>query len=161
MLNYSTSPPAAMVAAKGTSYVPPTDSLNIRDVLSGVIGKGFTDLKNDDARNAYAYLRSHLGYDAASKLMTHALMFNQRQDMLKASPQQKVQSFYDIGSNDPELHEIITRAGKVSYGPMDGLNTSPDALNKQISGRKGFVKDVAQGTSTAPLGAAASLLAPR
>lgn len=161
MLNYNASPPAAMAATKGTPYVPPEDSLNLRDVLSGVIGKGFTDLKNDDARNAYAYLRSHLGYDTASKLMTHALMFNQRQDMLKASPQQKVQSFYDIGSNDPVLHDLITRAGKVSYGPQDGLNTSPDALSKQISGRKGFTKDVAQGTNVAPLGAATSLLAPR
>lgn len=161
MLNYNSSPPAAMSASKGSPYVPVEDSLNIRDVLSGVVGKGFTDLKNEDARNAFAYLRTHLGQDVASKLMTHALIFNQRQDMLKATPQQKVQSFYEIGSNDPILHNIITRAGNVSYGTQDGLNTSPDILNKQISGRKSFTKDVAQGTNLGPLGAATSLLSPR
>lgn len=161
MVNYSTSPPAAKLSAQGVPYIPPDDSLYIRDILSGVIGKGFTDLKSDDARSAYAFLRTKLGYDTGSKLMMHALLFNQRQDMLKASPQQKVQSFYDIGSQDPILNNVIGRAGKVSYGPMDGLNTSsPDAMNKQVSGRNMFIKNEFQMKDTRPLGKASAILTP-
>lgn len=160
MLNYSTSPPAAQMASKGSPYLPPDDSLYIRDILSGVIGKGFTDLKSDDAKSAYAYLRTKLGYDTASKLMTHALLFNQRQDMLKASPQQKVQSFYDIGSNDPTLNNVISRAGKVSYGPIDGLFTTPDISTKDAVGRSSFSKNEFQMKDTRPLNTASSILTP-
>jgi hypothetical protein len=152
MLNYNSSPPAAMVATQGQPYAPPNDpgqTNSIRDILSGVIGRGFTDLKSDDARNAYAYLRGSLGPATASKLMTHALLFNQRPDMLKANPEQKVQSFYDIGSNDPEVHTIIKRAGNFGQGPVEGLNTSPDAMNMQASRRKQFTSDVAQKAGTA------------
>ncbi len=168
MLNYSTSPPAAMAASQGNPYTPPapgggnpgtaTDSVYIRDALSGVIGKGYTDLKSDDARAQYAYLRGKLGNEMAQKLMTHALLFNQRTDMLKKSPQEKIQSFYDIGSNDPQVHDIISRAGKVSYGPIEGVNTSPDLNNMQITGRKVMAKDnVKQGDLRSVQAAAATL----
>lgn len=158
MLNYTTSPPAAMAASKGTPYIPPEDSLKIRDALTGIIGKGFTDLKSEDARNAYAYLRGQLGNQMASKLITHAMAFNQRTDMLQKNPAAKIQSFYDMGSTDADVHNIIKRASMVSYGPLEGLQTSPDALNMEVSGRKQFNKAAPGGANVAPLLAASNTL---
>lgn len=171
MVSFSTSPIAAIGSVPpgggpvNPGFIPATQSLNTRDILSGIIGKGFTDLKNGDARNAFAYLRSTLGPETAGKLMTHALLFNQRADMQGVDPQKKVQSFYDIGSNDPEVHNIIKRAGGVSYGPAEGLLTSPDRNNMDATGRSMDTyianKDKQRAGLTTPLDAGASLLQKR
>jgi|HubBroStandDraft_2_1064218.scaffolds.fasta_scaffold00002_12 hypothetical protein len=158
MVNYNGSPPAALAAAGGSPYIPALDSLNTRDVLSGIVAKGYTDLKSDDARNAFAYLSSSLGAATANKLMLHALLFNQRPEMQRASAQQKVQSFYDMGSNDPEVNNIIARAGKVAQGPLAGLQSAPDLGSVQASGRRAFIKDQVPPVDTSPLGAAAKIM---
>lgn len=168
MINYSTSPIAALVGPPpgggpiNPGFIPGTQSLNTRDVLSGFIGKGFTDLKSEDARNAYAYLRGSLGQATASRLMNHAIIFNQRSDMQGVDPAKKIQTYYDMGSRDPELNNIITRAGKVSYGPIEGMNTSPDRNLMDITNRDVVKAKPGQKVGlTTPLAAGADLLQKR
>lgn len=163
MVNYSTSPIAALAAGPGTpvnpGYIPVNQSMNVRDALSGFIGKGFTDLKNEDARNVFSYLRGYVGPDAARRLITHALMFNQRSDMAGVSPEQKVQSFYSIPSADPLVNNMLARSGAIGHGPVEGLRTSPDILNMQASGRKQFIdRPVTASKDIDKLGAGADLI---
>ena len=109
--------------------------LQVRDILSGLVGKNIRDLSNGDTRNNYAWLSGQVGPRVAQKLVTHAIMFNQRDDMAALSPEKRVQRFYDIGSDDPETKDILSHAGTASYGPLEGLQSSPDMLNRQASGR--------------------------
>lgn len=128
-------PPAALAAA---GQLRPEDSLNVRDAISAFVGKRYIGTQDDSARALYSFLRGKLGGDAASKLLTHLSLFNQRTDMLKATPEQRIQSFYDIGSNDPELNTLINRSKMVAQGPIAGFNEAPLALNSEMLGKKWY-----------------------
>lgn len=167
MVNYTTSPFAALVGQPGPGgpvnpgFVPVNKSLNTRDVLSGFIGKGFTDLKGEDAKAVYTYLRNTLGAPTAGKLITHALMFNQRPDMQGIDPQKKVMSFYDMGSHDPEVNNIIARAGSVGYGAGEGMNSSPDKNIMDVMNRDRGTAATQKNTLLAPIQAGAALMQKR
>jgi len=141
--------PSAVVAGPGP--LRPEDSLNVRDAISAFVGKRYIGTADDNARALYSYLRMKLGGDTAFKLLKHISIFNQRPDMLKVSPEQRVQSFYDIGSNDPELNTLINRSSMVAHGPMAGLNDSPQVLNRDILGQKWFLNDRPAAPSAASL----------
>lgn len=115
----------------------PEAALNVRDIISAFVGQRYQGTQNENARAMYSYLRNTLGGDTAQKLLTHLSLYNQRPDMLKAAPEQRIQSFYEIGSRDPELSDIIGRSKIVAQGPMAGLNDTPTAITQQQQGRWG------------------------
>lgn len=134
----ATSPIASLMESGGD---PPSrnlslkDSLLVRDALTGIVGKGLTDLKDQNVKNNYSYLRFALGNSAAQKLITQAMVFNQRKDITELSPDRRVQAFYGMGSSDPDTHSLIQRLGALGTGPVGGLNSSPDLLNMIASKR--------------------------
>lgn len=152
----TTSPLSSILATTddgGTGPGKPTglnvnNVLQVRDILSGLVGKNVRDLKNEDTRNNYAWLTGQVGPQVAQKLITHAIMFNQRDDMAGLSPEKRVQKFYDIGSDDPDTKDILMHAGTASYGPMEGMQSSPDRLNMLATGR---LKDPAEDLNLSPM----------
>lgn len=116
--------------------------LDLRDRLSELIGKGNT-LSPDDKASIYSNLVATLGKDKATKLMNHAFIFNSRPDMQKMPIEEKIKSFYTIGSSDPELTEIIGRTKNLGYGVVPGFRESTSQLNQELSGRVPVAETVA------------------
>jgi hypothetical protein len=107
---------------------------DLRDILTGLVGKGNT-IGPDDKMGMYAGLVSMLGKDKAQKVMNHAYLFNSRPDMQKLGIEDKLQSFYSMGSNDPEVNEVIAKTKSLGYGPVPGFRRSANALNQELSGQ--------------------------
>jgi len=134
----ATSPLASLLGGGGdppNRNLSPEKSLYVRDVLTGLVGKRLTDLKDPDLRGGLSYLRYALGDATAQKMITHAMAFNQRRDVIGLSPEKRIQTFYDMGSSDPETHALLSRLGNLDKGPVAGLNSSPDMMNRIVSKR--------------------------
>ena len=138
-----------------TNYRP-EDLVSIRDALTGLVGKQFTDLSSGDARGPYAYLRGKLGDSLAQKLVTHTLLFNQRPDQQKTTPEARVQSFYDMGSNDPEVDQLLGSLGRAGRGPVAGIYESPDRNTIEASKRDTSKMTPGGAAALSPLGSAMS-----
>jgi hypothetical protein len=145
MINNTTSPVAALAASQGRGpgprpYIPPKQLGDMRDSMSAIIGNGYNDMKDPNAKNAFSQLQMSLGRETATRLLFHMAQFNQRPDMLKLGAEEKLRRFYSMGSNDPELHNIITRAGQLGTGPVAAANSTWDVLNQQVTGRDALKK---------------------
>jgi hypothetical protein len=64
------------------------------------------------------------------KLMNHAYIFNSRPDVQRLSPEEKLKSFYTIGSTDPDIMEVIGRTKNLGYGVLPGYRESISDLNR-------------------------------
>jgi hypothetical protein len=122
------------------------DHMMVRDALTGIVGKQAKDLKDQDLKDTYKYLQGMLGQQTAQKLLTHTMAFNQRSDMQGTTPEKRVQAFYDMGSQDPELNTLITKAKMLGSGPLGGFNTSPDKLT-MIAGGRDFTQNLPNGNA--------------
>jgi len=107
--------------------------LDLRDKLSELAIRG-NALGGDDRVAILGYLTSTLGKDKALKLMNHAYIFNSRPDVQKLSPEDKLRSFYAIGSSDPDVMEVIGKAKNLGYGVLPGFRESVSDLNRNIQG---------------------------
>lgn len=126
------------VTVKNASVHPKTvldERADIRDILSGVVGNGFTNFSNPDSQHNFAVLSSIVGKQTAQQLMTHAFIFNQRPDVQGKSVDQRVSQFYDMGSSNPDLNNILQASRNLGQGAVPGLYQSNDILNKQATGR--------------------------
>lgn len=121
------------VAAMSLPRLSPEDSVNVRDILSAFVGKGYTNLKEEDARKMFGFLRAKLGDDTANKLLSHLSIYNQRPDMLQQNADKRIQSLYDIGSHDPVVDNILRQTKNVAQGPMSGYNDSPLVPLRQVA----------------------------
>lgn len=141
MINYATSPMAALAASTAGPgggpgpFVNPADIFKTREALSGIVGKGFTNFQDSSAKANYANLVAMHGPAVAQKLVMHAMLFNQRPDMAGKSPEQRIQSFYDMGSADPATQNILSRSAQMGAGPVADTYNSWDRLNQEITGR--------------------------
>jgi len=102
---------------------------DLRDRLSELATKGNT-LNPDDKAAIYLSLSKSLGQDRAQKLMTHAYLFNAKPEVQRLSPEEKLKSFYSIGSNDPDVQELIGRTKNLGYGVVPGFRGSTSVLNQ-------------------------------
>jgi hypothetical protein len=134
MLNYSTSPIAALTT--GPTNPPPaqtnptvTDDVHVRDILSGMINMGTNDFSSDDAKAARTALAYRVGDPMAVRLMTQAVNFNGRKDMVGKPTEDKLSAFFSMGSNDPEVDNYIKRAGNVGQGVIQGYRNTPLVTN--------------------------------
>jgi hypothetical protein len=105
--------------------------LDLRDALSLLAIKG-NALNPDDKAALYSNLTTTLGKDKAQKLLNHAYIFNSRPDMQRLTPEEKLRSFYAIGSNDPDVMEVIGRTKNLGYGVLPGFRESISAGNQSI-----------------------------
>jgi len=119
----------AIDVASGKTIID-TD-LDLRDRLSELAIRG-NSLSPDDKTALYGALTSSLGKERAQKLMTHAYLFNARPEVQRLSPEEKIKSFYTIGSNDPDVQEIIGRTKNLGYGVLPGFRNSTSVLNQAV-----------------------------
>lgn len=126
---------AAPIVAKGTR-TPADEDAAVRDSLSAIVGKGYTGITDDDIKGRVQLLQGILGAPAAQKLISHALLFNQRPGMQKLGAADRVSQFYDMQHSDKEVNGLVQRLKAFGSGPVAGLNDSPDTGNMQLSGRQ-------------------------
>jgi hypothetical protein len=130
---------------KGTGEVKQTTSLgaggttidrdmDLRDRLMELVGKG-NILNSDEKAGIYSDLTNLVGQNSAQKLMNHAYIFNTRPDIQKLPLEEKLNAFYSIGSNDPYVHDVITKTKALGYGVGPGFRTSHSQINQQLAGR--------------------------
>lgn len=122
--------PATAAAGVG---VPVNQDFDLRDKLSELAIRG-NALKPDDKVAIYRDLTKSLGEEKAQKLMNHAYLFASRPEMQRMSPEEKLRSFYTIGSNDPDVMDVISRTKNLGYGVLPGFRNSVSTLNQEIQG---------------------------
>jgi hypothetical protein len=71
----------------------------------------------------------------AQKLASQASLFNQRADVQGLSPEQRVQQFFDMGSNDPEVASALRNFRGLGYGQAQGFRSSPLLGNRGLLGQ--------------------------
>lgn len=118
-----------------TAKEPLRSDFDLRDTLSGLVGKGNT-LSPDDKAAIYGSLVASLGKDKAQKVMNHAYIFNSRPDVQKLPVEEKLRAFYAIGSNDPDVKNVMGRTKNLGYGVIPGARESANYLSSQIYGDK-------------------------
>jgi hypothetical protein len=111
-----------------------------RDILTNFVGKGYKNFSDPQAKSDYAVLKNAVGEDMAKKLATQAFIFNSREDMKGKSWQEKISSFYSIGSNDPAVAKTLNAYSNLGQGPIAGANSSANAGNEEVTGRKAVDK---------------------
>lgn len=117
---------------------PMASHLDIRDRLAELVGKG-NNLNADDKSAIYGSLVASLGKDKAMKVMNHAYLFNTRPDVQKLPLADKLRAFYTIGSNDPDVNQLIEKSKSLGYGVVPGFNESSSAINQQLTGKTPIV----------------------
>ncbi len=110
------------------------DAAEIRDIINYMVGSGGTNFAADQAaKNNLSVLSGIVGRERAQKLAMSAYMFNQRQVGANMSPEQRISTFYSMGSRDPDTQELIKRAS-FGTGPVAGyyntVNRDVQNLNK-------------------------------
>lgn len=122
-----------VILSKGRT--PFDTTADVRDILSGLVGKGMTGLNDDDSRNGYSRLQQLVGPQQARKLMTHAFIFNSRPDLKNAPVEARIKQFYDSPSADADVNGALGKVKSFGYGVLPGFRDSSSQLNQQLSGR--------------------------
>jgi hypothetical protein len=112
---------------KSARYLP--------DIVNFTIGSGQNPSRNKLSRSL---INSGLTEDD-KKLFTYMTMFNQRPDIQNMSPEQRIQSFYDIPSNDAFIQKTKDQLKSVGYGPIPTYRNSPDMQMQEFQNAK-FLK---------------------
>lgn len=112
------------------------DLVHTRDAISALVGAGgIQNLLPEDRKAVNAALAGYLGQNKATKLIDQISIFNQRPDMLKKSATQRIDSFFTIGSRDPDIDSIIKTTGQAGQGAIaDASQTSNDLTKKVAAG---------------------------
>lgn len=117
-----------------TTHGPLDKSFDIRDHLAALVGKGNT-ISPDDKAAIYSDLINNLGKDKAIKVMNHAYIFNQRPEVQRLPLDDKLRSFYSIGSNDADVNDIMSKSKSLGYGPVQGFRESSFNINQVLNGK--------------------------
>lgn len=115
-----------------TSYDTTAD---IRDALNFTVAGGHTNFKDDSMKNFFANLSQKLGKDQAQKLFNQAFLFNQRSDIQGKKPEEKLNLFYDIGSNDPSVKRTLETVKNFGSGVQEGYRNSSDTGSQELTGK--------------------------
>ncbi len=115
---------------------PGDQTADVRDSLSYFAGRGLTGITDAEARKQYAGLVAQVGREKAEKLANSVFLFNQRPEILKQSPEQRVQSYYSIGSNNPDVQNTLNKVKSLGYGVGAGFQNSTLLGNMILTGRE-------------------------
>lgn len=124
--------------SEALTSVPKTSldtTADVRDALTAIVGRGYTGLTDDEVRGHAAALRQAIGSAAGRKLVTHALLFNQRPDLARKSAEDRIRQFYSMPSSDPDISGFIQKAASFGEGPIAGMRSSGYVGNVLLSGR--------------------------
>lgn len=112
------------------------DTADIRDHINFLVAKGgVPNLQDDDSRGSYALLSQKLGTDKARKLLDAMAIHAQRPEVIAMkTPEQRIQSFYTIGSSNPDISPYIQQAKVFGSGVLSGFNRSSLLGNQILSG---------------------------
>lgn len=121
-----------MYISKGRT--PLDTTADLRDVISGLAGGGYTSLSDENARASYSRLRALLGDTKANKLMTHIFIQNQRPEVSKLPIEGRVKSFYDMPVADEEVGNTLKKVKSFGYGVLPGFRESHSQFNQQLAG---------------------------
>jgi hypothetical protein len=111
------------------------DQADTRDILSMIAGGGHTSLSDPEVQKAYQRLSQITGAPAAQKLVNQAFLYNQRPETKGFNPEQRVQGFFSLGSNDSEVAEHLRQGKGLGYGVLPGFRGSPLVGNMKLTGR--------------------------
>lgn len=120
-------------ATTGKSRTSLDDTADVRDILNAFIGKGVSGLQDEGTRSDYARLQQLVGPQKAQKLMSSVFIHNQRN--ATAPMEKRIQTFYDVGSNDKDVADIITNVKTFGTGPLSGFRDSSKQTNQVLSGK--------------------------
>lgn len=122
------------VAKSGDPKVPGTKDFDVRDKLADLVIRG-NSIVPDEKKAIYSSLITALGEDKARKIMDHAYIFNTRPEVQGLPLEQRLNSFYTIGSNDPDVMDVLTRSKSLGYGILPGMRNSSSSLQQEATGR--------------------------
>lgn len=114
---------------------PLDDTADVRDILSGIVGGGYTGLSDDTARAKYTRLQALVGPDKAQKLMTHMFIFNQNPATQKLPVEARIKSFYDNPAGDADVSGVLGKVKSFGYGVLPGFRESTSFSNSQLAGQ--------------------------
>lgn len=133
--------PKKNVMMNSESYFPSSSqgvqarALDVRDAIAGFIGRKDKDLTSDQSRKDFALLSGQLGPDMARKVLNHVIIFNNRASDPNAPFEKRLQSLYDIGSNDKDVDTLLKRTAMLEQGPIPGARTSSNVSVMQATNR--------------------------
>lgn len=130
---------------------PGSTSLDISDIMSNTVAKGYKSFSDEEVKANYKYLSNVLGQDQARKLFNQAFIFNQRPDMKGKGLEDRIQSFYEIGSNDESTGKILKSVKDWGAGPLARWNASTNEGNQIVSGKVNQGKKAADPDATGQL----------
>lgn len=107
---------------------------DLRDYLANLVGYGGKAM-NDTIKNDYSRLIAMYGKPLAEKILNHVFVFNNRSDIQKATPQERLNAFYATGSRDKELQDLFMKARNFGKGPIAGLNESSNIGSQLLTKR--------------------------
>lgn len=119
--------------SKGRTEVD--DMLDVRDILSALVGKGITNLDDDSNRAHYQSLIKLVGAPKASKLMAQVFNHNTRAGASQLPVEKRIQDFYEIGSGDEETAQTLKKVKALSQGVLPGYRESILHDNQLLAGR--------------------------
>lgn len=64
------------------------------------------------------------------KMYEYLYVFNQRPDLAGMTPEQKLQTFYNIQANDPDVQSMKDNMKRFGYGPMEFDRTRPSDIKR-------------------------------
>lgn len=134
-IKVSNDPKAEVSSKAATPKTPANASTDVRDILSMMAGGAHTSTADPEVKKAFLHLSGIVGQPTAQKLSTAAFLFNQRPEVQKMTPEQRVQGFFDLGSNDPEVAQHLKQGRGIGYGQLQGFRTSPFRSNMLLTGR--------------------------
>lgn len=110
------------------------DTLDIREIMTNIVGRGYKSLSDDTIRGDVAKLGNIIGITNARKMVDHAIIFNQNASNTKNPVEARVQSFFSTPSSDGEISALLKRVSGFGDGVVAGMRRSPDTTNMQLSG---------------------------
>jgi hypothetical protein len=149
-------------AYTGKSRTSLDDTADVRDIISSLIARGVgkaqttesadkiqhkSALGDENDQADYGRLRQLLGPEKAQKLMTSIFIHNQRNATLPM--EKRIQTFYDVGSNDADVNEVIGNVRSFGYGVLPGFRESSKQSNQMLTGK--IPSDMSAATSDADL----------
>lgn len=112
---------------------------DIRDILGNIVGGGYQSWQditgNEDAKSQYSALIGKVGRPVANKLITQAVSFNQMPESKSLGVEDRVKSFYNIGSADKDVADVLLKVKTFGYGPQAGIRESSNYGNMALTGR--------------------------
>jgi hypothetical protein len=126
-------PTAKSQTTRGKGRTSLDDTADVRDILSGLVGKGASTLADETTRADYGRLQQLLGPQKAMKVLTQVFMHNGKN--VNTPMEKRIQDFYDIGSNEPEVDAVLKNVKTAGYGVLPGFRDSSKYTNQMLTGK--------------------------